>query len=166
MWAQLLIDLLKLHPEISIVLSTPWVRHLGFSRTKAALPESLRKHVIGSTWQYVMAPDSGSALSDSENWYDNATRYEQIARSVMCAGLSGRKWVAIDHSDEAWPLEMKRHLLKTDRKKGLSCPISLAALKARFEAEHYNNNSEYIRDLVRREQECTAEIEASRSLSV
>lgn len=36
-------------------------------------------------------------------------------------------------------------------------------IKAQIEAGHYTNESEYIRDLIRREQERAAEIEAIRS---
>lgn len=132
MWAQPFIDLLDAHPEVSIVLSTPWVRHLGFSRAKAALPESLRKRVIGSTWHSVVVPRAGSTISDSENWFDNATRYEQIVRSATRANLSSRDWLAIDNGVETWPHEMRHCLVKTDRKKGLSCPVTLAELKTRL----------------------------------
>lgn len=132
MWAQPLIDLLESHPEMSIVLSTPWVRHLGFSCTNAALPEPLRKRVIGSTWHSMVVSSSGGLISDCEDWYDNATRYEQIARSVTHANLSSGDWIAIDHNVQAWPQEMRHCLIKVDRKKGLSCPVSVAELKARL----------------------------------
>ncbi|AVU76225.1 type II toxin-antitoxin system ParD family antitoxin [Pseudomonas sp. Fig-3] len=36
-------------------------------------------------------------------------------------------------------------------------------IKAQIEAGHYTNDSEYIRDLIRREQERSAELEAIRS---
>lgn len=36
-------------------------------------------------------------------------------------------------------------------------------IKAQIQAGHYTNDSEYIRDLIRREQERTAQIEAIRS---
>lgn len=36
-------------------------------------------------------------------------------------------------------------------------------IKAQIEAGHYTNDSEYIRDLIRREQERSAEVEAVRS---
>lgn len=136
MWTQPLIDLLESFPEISIVLSTPWVRHLGFLHTKAALPEPLRKRVIESTWHYVRMRRSGGVPSDSEDWYDNATRYEQIAWSVKCAGLSGSNWIAIDHNVDAWPAEMRHRLVKVDRRKGLSCPVSFAELKTLLVENH------------------------------
>ncbi|WP_150118752.1 HAD domain-containing protein [Collimonas fungivorans] len=136
MWAQPLVDLLSLYPEISIVLSTPWVEHIGFSRTKAVLPEPLRKRVIGSTWHFAMMPNSGGVLSDCEDWYDTATRYEKIARSLKRTNLSSRDWVAIEHNIQAWPQEMLHHLVKVDRKKGLSCQVFLAELKARL-VENY-----------------------------
>jgi hypothetical protein len=83
-----------------------------------------------------MLPNSGGVLSDCEDWYDNATRYEQIARSLKRTNLSSRDWVAIDHNIQAWPQEMQHHLVKVDRKKGVSCPVSLAELKARL-VENY-----------------------------
>jgi len=39
-------------------------------------------------------------------------------------------------------------------------------IKAQIEAGHYTNDSEYIRDLIRREQERSAELEAIRSALV
>jgi antitoxin ParD1/3/4 len=39
-------------------------------------------------------------------------------------------------------------------------------IKAQIEAGHYTNDSEYIRDLIRREQERSAEIEAVRTALV
>lgn len=136
MWAQPLIDLLKLHPETSIVLSTPWVRHLGFSHTNAALPELLRERVIGSTWHLTISSSLRGVIPDCEDWYDAATRYEQIARSVVHDNLASGDWIAIDHTVQGWPQEMQHHLVKVDRKKGLSCPVSLAELKKRL-AENY-----------------------------
>lgn len=41
-----------------------------------------------------------------------------------------------------------------------------AWIKAQIEAGHYTNDSEYIRDLIRREQERSAEIEAVRAALV
>jgi hypothetical protein len=79
--------------------------------------------------------------SDSEDWYDNATRYEHIARFITHADLDlyGEDWIAIDHSEEGWPKEQRHHLVKTDRKKGLSCLELFEGLKTRL-AEIYSGH--------------------------
>lgn len=50
MWAVRLAAALQSYPEVRIVLSTSWVRHLGFSRARKALPADLAAKVIGANW--------------------------------------------------------------------------------------------------------------------
>src|ERR1700692_2034672 len=48
-FAPLLAELIEPYPQVEIVLSTSWVRVLGFRRARAELPvESLRQRVVGA----------------------------------------------------------------------------------------------------------------------
>ena len=77
MWADLLINVLEDCPHVQLVLSTSWVRHLGFSRARSYLPTPLYARVIGATWHSAM----GKGWVDQNCW-DAASRYEQICRYV------------------------------------------------------------------------------------
>ena len=56
MWAPILANLLDDFPIISLVLSTSWVRHLGYKRALGYLPIELRERVIGVTvWLTLLA---------------------------------------------------------------------------------------------------------------
>ena len=61
--AELLETLLAPHPDVSIVLSTSWVRVLGYSRSVKRLPPGLRERVIGATYHSNM--HAGAVRADS-----------------------------------------------------------------------------------------------------
>jgi hypothetical protein len=88
-----------------------------------------------------MGPNSRNMNSDSEDWYDNVTHYEHIARFITYADLYGEDWIVIDHSEDGWTKEQRHRLVKTDRKMGLSCPELLEELKARL-AEIYPGHAD------------------------
>jgi len=46
MWSDLLVEALEDFPHVQVVLSTSWVRHLGFSRARSYLPARLKARVI------------------------------------------------------------------------------------------------------------------------
>lgn len=48
-WPPLLEEILMPHPDLQIVLSTSWVRVLGFDEALAWLPPGLQQRVVGST---------------------------------------------------------------------------------------------------------------------
>lgn len=113
MWAGLLTDVLHDFPQVRVVLSTSWVRHLGFSRARSYLPEPVKERVIGATWHSGM----GKGWVD-QNWWDSASRYEQICRYVSRAHLAS--WVSIDDDSEGWPTEALGHLVYCDGQFGLA----------------------------------------------
>jgi hypothetical protein len=113
MWAGLLVEVLEDFPHVQVVLSTSWVRHLGFSRAKACLPGPLQARVIGATWHSAM----GKGWFD-QTWWDKASRYEQICRYVERACLSN--WVSVDDDSERWPKEALDHLVLCDSQLGLA----------------------------------------------
>ena len=61
MHAQILEDILKPF-NASIVLSTSWVRSLGFSKTLKKMPPALARLVIGATWHSNMVDRTGISI--------------------------------------------------------------------------------------------------------
>lgn len=127
MWAPYLIEALSSHPRVKIVLSTSWVRVLGYKQAVDALPKLLRQRVIGATWHSVMTQSDYNAGLPLSFWND-ATRYQQIAHYVKRARLA--RWVAIDDHGEEWADIHCENLIQTDPDKGVSDPIAMTRLQA------------------------------------
>ncbi|MDH1728195.1 HAD domain-containing protein [Pseudomonas chengduensis] len=125
MWVPLLAQALKDLPQVTVVLSTTWVRHLGFQRARSYLPEAIQDRVIGATWHSAMARNW-----TDQNWWDAASRYEQICRYAARASLTD--WVAIDDDTAGWPLEALNRLVPCDGELGLSQPGCADLLQARL----------------------------------
>jgi hypothetical protein len=103
----LLRSVMRVRPEVRIVLSTSWVVLHGFSDTREFLHEDIQKIVKGSTWHSSM----------NRNQWDAMSRYEQIALYVARHNL--KDWVAIDDDIVGWPDEQQHHLVATDGWSGL-----------------------------------------------
>jgi hypothetical protein len=130
MWVTHLIKALEPHPEVQIVLSTSWVRIRGFTRAKKVLPKAIQDRVIGGTWHSAMGRSEYSGHRLPVSWWDQATRYQQIAGYVARAKLT--HWVAIDDNCEGWPDELADRLIRTDPNRGISDPAALTKLHARL----------------------------------
>lgn len=121
MWAPILEKVLHPYPQVQIVLSTSWVRVLkSFSRTRAYLPATLQARVIGATWHSSMGRHHEGAHRVDAGWFQELSRYAQIARYVSRAGHRAEHWLAIDDDSEAWPAELRDHLVETDGALGLA----------------------------------------------
>lgn len=118
MWAPVLVDLLVDYPNVQIVLSTSWARVLRFSRAKAWLPDLLAAKVIGSTWHSRMSLPTEMNPGGRVTWWDDATRYQQIRRYVVRAGL--QNWLALDDQPTGWEECDRPNLIQTDSRTGLS----------------------------------------------
>lgn len=129
MWADRLAAALQPHPDVRIVLSTSWVRNIGFHRTRKALPTDLAARVVGATWHSGM--DKG--WLDYIPW-DNQTRYEQIQAYLSRLSAPAR-WIAVDDDAQGWAATDFHRLIKTDPNLGLSAPETLAELTSKLEAE-------------------------------
>lgn len=125
MWADLLVETLTDFPHVQVVLSTSWVRHLGFSRARSYLPSPLSARVIGATWHSSM----GKGWFN-QSWWEAASRYEQICRYVSRAQLSN--WVSIDDDNERWPEEALGRLVCCDSQLGLAQPGRIEDLRSRL----------------------------------
>lgn len=126
MHAQILEDILKPF-NTSIVLSTSWVRSLGFSKTLKKMSPALAARVIGATWHSNMVDrtvypySTGKYAADPFNHW---SRFDQINYYVNRNNVEN--WLAIDdlHSGqeiEKWPLDIRHRLVLTNGFKGLGC---------------------------------------------
>ena len=102
------------HPNVEIVLSTSWVRELGFKRAKKYLPPSLQSRVTGATYHSSFELDDG--LVPQTPWR-LLNRYEQIARHVLKHNI--KDWLAVDNDNEGWPEMLAHRLVHTDDDLGL-----------------------------------------------
>lgn len=121
--APILERLLTPYPAIQLVLSTSWVRILGFEATRAQLPNGLAARVFGSTWH--------PAFNQFE-WL-HMPRYEQIARHLASHQI--RHWVAIDDDHHEWPTDMASRLVRVSSELGLqeeTAQVALTGILARF----------------------------------
>lgn len=121
MWVDLLVAALADYPKVQIVLSTSWVRMLGFRRARDFLPESLRERVIGGTFHSAMKRiDEGqwAAYYSNRTWWDSATRYQQIKRWATLSNIDD--WIAIDDDIEGWLPTDNHRLIATDPDVGIT----------------------------------------------
>ncbi|WP_439892930.1 HAD domain-containing protein (plasmid) [Ralstonia sp. 25C] len=133
MWAPTLTAILERRPDLQIVLSTSWVRVLGFSRARDFLPDSLRRRVIGATWHSAMGRHHEGHHRLDDNWFVRASRYEQIKRYLSKTSSDAAvEWIAIDDDDEGWDESDRRHLVRTSSCTGLSSDESLLELEAKL----------------------------------
>lgn len=133
MWMPVLEEILSPFPDVDIVLSTSWVRVLGFSRARDYLSPALRRRTIGATWHSAMRRHSEGSHRVDENWFVALSRYQQIARYVDRAGERAKSWVALDDDDNGWPDNLRDHLVATDGGVGLSCSSRQQLLRSRIE---------------------------------
>ena len=122
MWAPILTNLLVDFPMISLVLSTSWVRHLGYKRALAYLPIELQERVIGATWHSSMAKHWVD-----ENLWDGKTRYDQICRYAARSQL--REWIALDDDIQGWAEDSAQRLIACTPDLGLSAAHTQAELR-------------------------------------
>lgn len=122
-WSAILDDLLAPYPTLQILLSTSWVRVLGFDAARAHLPEGLQRRVVGATW-HETAP---------RRW-DNLTRYDQIRYAVERHRHT--RWVAVDDNDAGWAEEHRANLALTDPLLGLGTSAAQQDLRDKLEWLH------------------------------
>lgn len=121
-----LIAALDPNPAQKIVLSTSWVRILGFGYAQNRLPQALRERVIGATWH------SQFETNDIVHawWIYTSTRYQQIANDV--ARRQPSHWLALDDDARGWPRHARAHLVQCDSQLGLSEPGTRLLLETKL----------------------------------
>lgn len=129
-WTDYLVQAVQPYPEIKIVLSTSWVRVLGYSGARSYLPPALAARVIGATFH--RRHHHGDYVSArSKHW---PTRGFEVMRDV--ARRCPSEWVAIDDTDNGWPAENRDRVVLCDPTTGLgdaaTCSRLEVALKNYF----------------------------------
>ncbi|MCV4284708.1 HAD domain-containing protein [Pseudomonas capsici] len=112
-------------PNIQILLSTSWVRNIGFSRTIKRLSPVIQQRVVGATWHSSMATGWADA-----NWWDQFSRYGQIVRYVARSAVSD--WIAIDDDSKGWAEADRHRLVAVDPTLGLSENRAVAELRSKL----------------------------------
>jgi hypothetical protein len=95
--APLLERVLAPFPDVKLVLSTSWVRTLGYEYTAQQLPPALRQRVVGTVWQ-------GEMLE-----HPPRSRYDAIRTDADARGLD--RWLALDDDTEGWPEDQRYRLI-------------------------------------------------------
>lgn len=108
--AALLDELLAPFPEVSIVLSTSWVRQYGCYGAAKKLPDSLRARVVGATFHGAM----------DERVFGNKPRGRQVLEDV--ARRRPLAWFALDDVADGWGEPISPCLVLTDECQGIAAP--------------------------------------------
>lgn len=121
-WTEFLIHAISPYPDVSIVLSTSWVRVLGFSRALSYLPPELSSRVIGATYHR----RAHKADSLREGGVLVPSRGVEVLRDVK--RRQPQQWVAVDDSPEGWPEEHLDRVVLCDSTTGLGNAATRARL--------------------------------------
>ena len=110
--------------DVKIVLSTSWVREVGFRMAKSVLPESLQDRVIGGTYHTKIR--TGWDTDSGDSWVGQS-RYQQIAAD-RARRPEHQKWIAIDDDVAGWAESARGNLVQTDPALGLGDDKAFARL--------------------------------------
>lgn len=121
-WMPVLEDLFAPYPDLQIVLSTTWVRELGFSEAKFELSEPLRERVTGSTFLHPKIVK---------------TEFDTMPRGLQIWGDVERRkpshWFALDDDAFGWPDWCREHLIQTGDRTGISDPAVQERIRQRLQ---------------------------------
>jgi len=127
-YAEVLAEILAPYPSVELVLSTSWVKVLGFNRARSALPVAeLRARVVGATFH--------SRFHDAYFW-NGIARGVQVLRYVNRHRLV--RWLALDDLDDGFDDEPGR-LVHCDEDQGLGDPNIQEVLKGALHAQFGEN---------------------------
>ncbi|MFB9125727.1 hydrolase [Paraburkholderia dipogonis] len=119
-FSNILIECLEPYAILEIVLSTSWVRALGYQRARNALPPLLRERVAGATYH--------SKYYDARAW-PTMGRGIQILRYVRTHRLT--RWLAVDDEIDGFD-EYLSHVVRCDERLGLGDVETQNLLKLRL----------------------------------
>lgn len=117
--APLLAAILAPWPDVQIVLTTSWLKHIGRDGVTSYLPEPLRYRVVGDTL---------GIRSRMGEVRDGTDRVSKILRHVWAHGV--QNWLALD--DEAWgvPAGYERHFVHLCSGVGISSSVARAQIES------------------------------------
>jgi len=108
-WMPILEGLLLPHPEVSIILSTSWVRVFSFDFAKNQLSQALQERVIGATYH---------RREMRKAWFDSLPRGVQIEKDVY--RRAPKAWFAVDDDAVGWPAWCRNNLILASGAHGIS----------------------------------------------
>jgi len=111
-WMPILECLLAPYSDIGIVLSTSWTLSIGQDEALKYLSPELQRRVVGITYD-----------SKEMSKLDFAGNYRGV--QVVCDVFRRKptRWIAIDDDAEGWPKQFDAHLIQTNPRLGLNCPV-------------------------------------------
>ncbi|WP_344676451.1 HAD domain-containing protein [Paraburkholderia graminis] len=117
--APLLAAILAPWPDVQIVLTTSWLKHIGRDGVTSYLPEPLRYRVVGDTL---------GIRSRMGEVRDGTDRVSKILRHVWAHGV--QNWLALD--DQAWgvPIEYAYHFVHLSHVSGISSPEARSQIES------------------------------------
>lgn len=121
-WMSVLEEALEPWPDVRIVLSTSWVRELGYSRARSYLSKSLQQRVVGATFH---RREHGPTRDLRALWAQSG-RGHQIAVDVI--RRRPLRWFAIDDADDEFMPQQLPWLVACRGDRGLSDPATKLAL--------------------------------------
>ncbi|MFK4706020.1 hypothetical protein ABIC83_002859 [Roseateles asaccharophilus] len=127
-WIPILVDILRPHHDVKLVLSSSWCRRPGYDRTLKRLPDELRKRFVGGTFH--RRHHGADPLASRE--FQTLPRGQQILNDVKRRQPSD--WLALDDDDEGWPADHRGHLIHCNGSLGLSDPVTQVTLALRLAA--------------------------------
>ena len=121
-WAGHLEQALEPYPDVKLVLSTSWVRVLGFSKARSLLPVSLAQRVIGATFHSQAHGQARDYLKEFEAMPRGEQVWSDVTRRMP------KRWFAIDDAVDEWADELLPYLVPCAGASGLSSEATRAAL--------------------------------------
>ena len=129
-YAHHLVEAFTPYPDLKIVLSTSWVRVLGYTRTRKYLPVQLAERVIGATYH-----SNAHGMSEGYAYqFSSMTRGEQVWADVL--RRQPRRWLAIDDAVDDWPDKLRDNLVPCAGEYGLGDPHTRDVLAQRLVELH------------------------------
>lgn len=129
-WCSILEDALQPWPSVRLVLSTSWVREVGFDRARARLTPSLSQRVVGATFHRGV---HGPTRELTRLWAATP-RGDQIHADLV--RRRARRWFAIDDAVNEFGPSQRTWLVECDGRLGLSDEATRARLDEVLRAAH------------------------------
>lgn len=110
--AGLLVELLEPYPDVGVILSTSWVRVLGYDKARSHLPADLASKVVGATYH--------SRMQYGRPEFEQMSRGQQVLADVERRRPGA--WLAVDDDGELWPATHLEKLVLSHPDAGISGP--------------------------------------------
>lgn len=118
------------YPDVALVLSTSWVRVLGYTKARARLPSRLARRVIGATYH----SNAHGQWAHLRQEFVEMARGEQVWADVT--RRQPAQWFAIDDAVDDWPESLRAHLVPCESHLGLGDEAARRSLDGMLRRTH------------------------------